>query len=329
MRTIGRRIAPGHRQDFHAHCDICGVLWYRSQLRLDGAGRLVCPDEGPGLDEVTLAEMDADILARAAQRRGSREKLSGRIEEHQGDFYSSPVSIASPSKTVAWWAPENGLTSAGRFQWRNAAPHAAAGDLAAASGESIVVASNGVTFDGSAPMRAPSGRLAITGDDLAVWVVGSVAAADAALGQKFVDLGAVTESSAAFLVSIGRPASLLGETIFVQVKRSQSDAGLIANSTDTVDTSIHIFKISLSGTALALTVDDASYTATKSGTFGGAFTNVVMGLNLSGTVNEVAVTEGAGDVDDEMKAYFRRRWPSLPPAAAPTTSAASTLAGWF
>ena len=40
-------------------CDYCGVLWRRSQLRRDGAGHLVCPDEGDGRDSVTLDKLNA------------------------------------------------------------------------------------------------------------------------------------------------------------------------------------------------------------------------------------------------------------------------------
>lgn len=61
MRTIGRhwpRDAP--RGDYEAKCSYCGVLYRRSQLVRDGAGLLVCPEEGPGLDVVTLTQESAD-----------------------------------------------------------------------------------------------------------------------------------------------------------------------------------------------------------------------------------------------------------------------------
>lgn len=41
-------------------CDYCGAHWRRSQLRVDGAGFLVCPDEGQGRDTVTLDLLNAD-----------------------------------------------------------------------------------------------------------------------------------------------------------------------------------------------------------------------------------------------------------------------------
>ena len=45
-------------------CAFCGVVWYRSQLTMDGAGMLVCPDEGTGRDEVTLGRLIAQDSAR-------------------------------------------------------------------------------------------------------------------------------------------------------------------------------------------------------------------------------------------------------------------------
>lgn len=68
-RTIGRkkpRNLPGG--DYVTMCAYCGANWYRSQLRLDGSGKLFCPDEGDGLDAVTLDRMNA---AEASRLRSS------------------------------------------------------------------------------------------------------------------------------------------------------------------------------------------------------------------------------------------------------------------
>ena len=73
-RTIGKRwpsTAP--RKDYPAYCAFCGVKWRRSELRRDTAGRLVCPDEGDGLDEVILTQMNADG-ARKSRRSASQLK---------------------------------------------------------------------------------------------------------------------------------------------------------------------------------------------------------------------------------------------------------------
>lgn len=53
-RQIGRKwpsTAP--RGDYTAQCSFCGSLWRRSQLRRDGMGNLMCPDDD-GLDPLSL-----------------------------------------------------------------------------------------------------------------------------------------------------------------------------------------------------------------------------------------------------------------------------------
>ncbi len=70
MRTIDRRLGGTNTSgEWPAQCDYCGVAWPRKQLRTDGAGKLVCPDEGAGLDQVTLRREEA---ARARQIAGER-----------------------------------------------------------------------------------------------------------------------------------------------------------------------------------------------------------------------------------------------------------------
>jgi len=46
-------------------CDLCGVMWYRSQLRKDRAGNLRCPDDASGRDAVTLSELNAAAAKRS------------------------------------------------------------------------------------------------------------------------------------------------------------------------------------------------------------------------------------------------------------------------
>lgn len=58
-RTIGKHWPKSAEFcDYTAKCDYCDVVWRRSQLRRDGAGFLACPDEGDGLDRVTLDQMN-------------------------------------------------------------------------------------------------------------------------------------------------------------------------------------------------------------------------------------------------------------------------------
>lgn len=61
MQQIGRHwpssAPPG---DYQALCSYCGSPWRRSQLRRDGAGNLMCPDD-EGLDSVTLDRMNREM----------------------------------------------------------------------------------------------------------------------------------------------------------------------------------------------------------------------------------------------------------------------------
>jgi hypothetical protein len=54
-------------------------VWPRSKLRLDGAYRLVCPDEGPGDDYVTMTERAAENRERVG-REGDREVEGSNAE---------------------------------------------------------------------------------------------------------------------------------------------------------------------------------------------------------------------------------------------------------
>lgn len=82
VRTISYRWptnAP--RGDRSVHCDYCSVRWRRSQCVRDRAGRLACPDDRAGRDEVTLSEMNA---ASAGERRRSETR-------EEGGFYPAAV----------------------------------------------------------------------------------------------------------------------------------------------------------------------------------------------------------------------------------------------
>jgi hypothetical protein len=70
MRTIPRNW-HGRINGGTATCGICGVRWPRAKLRYDGEGQLVCPDEGRGLDGVTLERMNALYRERPLPRPDS------------------------------------------------------------------------------------------------------------------------------------------------------------------------------------------------------------------------------------------------------------------
>jgi hypothetical protein len=50
-----------------AVCDYCGVVWYRSELRRDASGLLVCPQDEGG-DRVSADEYNATVMAQAQER---------------------------------------------------------------------------------------------------------------------------------------------------------------------------------------------------------------------------------------------------------------------
>lgn len=92
MATIGRhwpKSAP--RGDTQAICAYCGVRWRRSELRLDEAGNLYCPDEGSGKDVVALSRENA---ARARKRN--------RLVENKRPGGYTKVT-ATPTQTLTQW----------------------------------------------------------------------------------------------------------------------------------------------------------------------------------------------------------------------------------
>lgn len=60
------------RGDFSAECDICGVVWRRSELTRKADGFLYCPDDASGRDVVTLNEGNQEAAA-ALQQGAPRE----------------------------------------------------------------------------------------------------------------------------------------------------------------------------------------------------------------------------------------------------------------
>lgn len=75
MITIGRKWPTKRLNgDYAVHCDYCGARWRRSQCRLTLSGKLACPDDASGKDELQLAEENA---AGAAARRQVGAASSG------------------------------------------------------------------------------------------------------------------------------------------------------------------------------------------------------------------------------------------------------------
>lgn len=74
MRTIGRHFS-GARHETQRECDVCGVEWYRSRMRINADGFLVCPDDYPGRTatelNLLLAEASEDVpMVKGVSREG-------------------------------------------------------------------------------------------------------------------------------------------------------------------------------------------------------------------------------------------------------------------
>ncbi len=71
MRTMPRNYSfPAPAGERRVACDYCGMTWYRSQMVRDTAGRLACPDDMDGRDEVTLDKINSSASV-GGGRRGS------------------------------------------------------------------------------------------------------------------------------------------------------------------------------------------------------------------------------------------------------------------
>ena len=60
MLTIPRNQDRGGG-DYPCDCDICGVRWMRSDMRLTDGGLLACPDEGDGLEAQECLDANSEL----------------------------------------------------------------------------------------------------------------------------------------------------------------------------------------------------------------------------------------------------------------------------
>lgn len=89
MRTVGRKIRPGEKHRWR--CDRCNTLWDKRDLRRDGEGMWVCPQEGPGRDGATLSRGNAEALRTYAHRLKPAVERVGK--------YGNPDVTAQANKT--------------------------------------------------------------------------------------------------------------------------------------------------------------------------------------------------------------------------------------
>lgn len=81
MRTIGKHHPDGRVSNYTALCAYCGVRYYRSELKKDMSGNLVCPDEGNGRSMLALDTMVAAQSAWRGNQQGV--KRDGTDDETQ------------------------------------------------------------------------------------------------------------------------------------------------------------------------------------------------------------------------------------------------------
>jgi len=77
MSHIPRRYpSPAPPGEYQTECAYCGITWYRSELRRDAAGMLVCPDDIEGRPAALLDRLNHQAVAEAvaAQARPRRER---------------------------------------------------------------------------------------------------------------------------------------------------------------------------------------------------------------------------------------------------------------
>jgi hypothetical protein len=67
---------PAPAGEYQTECAYCGITWYRSELRRDEAGQLVCPDDIEGRSAAALDRLNQQAVAEAvaAQARPRRER---------------------------------------------------------------------------------------------------------------------------------------------------------------------------------------------------------------------------------------------------------------
>lgn len=67
---------PRVKGDYADYCSYCGSKFFRSELVRERTGKLRCPDEGEGLDEASLAELEiANTRAVTERMRSKRRDL--------------------------------------------------------------------------------------------------------------------------------------------------------------------------------------------------------------------------------------------------------------
>ena len=104
MQTIGKHAGEAHRSDYVATCAYCGAAWYRSRLRRNAAGQLICPDDAHIRDPVTLSRLNAQRSSKLTKR-----KVDGGNADAEASTLAGPLRVV-PELVVTGWDASSGIT---------------------------------------------------------------------------------------------------------------------------------------------------------------------------------------------------------------------------
>ena len=171
MRTISTHHSGSTRLGYPARCDYCGVRWPRRELKLDGGGRLACPDDR-GADATSL---DKDNASKAKRFRGlTTSATAGGAWEQD-----APVPAATPDAILdelfSWHRADDAVvTGSNVTSWPDRSGNNA--DLIEVSGTGPLLSESGgqtsILFDGDTGCLLGQDKLSIAaGSYVSVWLV--------------------------------------------------------------------------------------------------------------------------------------------------------------
>lgn len=317
MRTIRRKLSRGHSpNDTQRMCAYCGVVWYKSRLKMDRSGNLYCPDEGNGRDAVTLSEGNAAAAATYRPRIPIHD--TGSIDTSSTPTKSSPQSILG-EECIGWWASEWRFGEGGIAQWENIVGNLPGklnanlfqptpADRPATSDTDIVYTSD--------QLISPNSKLVPAGNFPAVWVVVSIDTTDNDTPEILqMDQGAAFTTNKLLLSAT--------QSTFDVVAPYSMGGSLNAISLTvprTVNSTLHLVTMRQEDGELFLKVDGVENSITVAGSTGvhEAFSRIFTGntsgaTRMTGRINAAVVSRSpvtATQISD-METYFTRNFSEL------------------
>lgn len=100
-RSVPRNI--DRKGEHLSRCDVCGVMWLRSQLRRGRDSLLRCENDWAGRDAITLSELTANRAAAIARQLGTRQPADGAAPDtdSNGDNSSASSYTGETTRLVA------------------------------------------------------------------------------------------------------------------------------------------------------------------------------------------------------------------------------------